>query len=91
MFLCLSLSLNSCPPPFLSVRDTEDDDVASHKNHEALIKELQKDKPKKEIVLSLARQTYPGRRASVLSDAEDVCVTSLLSEYQEFGKPYVVN
>lgn len=73
------------------MRDTEDDDVASQKNHEALGKELQKDRPRKEIVLSLARQTYPGRRASVLSDADDVCVASLLTEYQELRKPYVVS
>ena len=57
---------------------------------EELKKELQRERPKKEIVLSLARQTYSSRRAAVLSEAEDVCVSSLLSEFPEFRKPYVV-
>lgn len=71
----------------LIVRDTEDDDIAFQRNSE----ELQRDKPRKEILLSLSRQTYHGRRASVLSNAEDVCVQSLLSEYPELKKPYVVS
>ena len=73
------------------MRDTEDDDVAFQRNHGELTKELQRDKHRKEIVLSLTRQTYHGRRASVLSNAEDVCVQSLLSEYPELKKPYIVS
>ena len=76
--------------PLLLVRDTEDDDVAFQRNSLELSKELQRDKPRKEVILSLTRQTYPVRRASVLSDAADVCVQSLLSEYPELKKPYVV-
>lgn len=72
------------------VKDTDDDDVALQRNREELTKELRRDKPRKEIVLSLSRQTFLGRRSSVLSPAEDVCVWSLLSEYSELKKPYVV-
>ena len=73
------------------VKDTEDDDVAFERNRGELTKELGRDKPRKEIVLSLSRQTFLGRRSSVLSPAEDVCVWSLLSEYSELKKPYVVS
>lgn len=73
------------------VRDTEDDDIATQRNRQELKKELQREKPKKEIILSLARQTYASRRASVLSEDDDVCAASLLSEFQEFRKPYVVS
>ena len=57
----------------------------------ASLLKLGRDKPRKEIVLSLSRQTFLGRRSSVLSPAEDVCVWSLLSEYSELKKPYVVS
>lgn len=72
------------------VRDTDDDDVAVQRNRDELTKELKRDKPRKEIVLSLARQTFQGRRTGVLSDADDVSVTSLLTDYPEFCKYYVV-
>lgn len=73
------------------MRNTEDDEVTMYRNQEELKKEVQKDKPRKDIVLALARQTYPSHRASVLSEAEDICVTSLVCEYQELRKPYVVS
>ena len=79
------------PDMFHVVRGAEDDDVAIQRNRRELNKELQREKPKKEIILSLARQTYYSRRASVLSEADDVCATSLLCEFPEFRKPYVVS
>ena len=66
------------------------DDVAISRNREELKKELQRERPKKEIVLALCRQTFFARRADVLSEAADVCVSALLSEFPEFWKPYVV-
>ena len=54
-------------------------------------KEVSKAKPRKEVVLALARQTFPERRSSVLSEAEDVSATSLLMDYPEFYQPYVVS
>lgn len=72
------------------MRDTDDDDVAVQRNHDELTKELKRDKPRKEIVLSLVRQTFQVRRTDVLSDADDISVTSLLTDYPEFCKYYVV-
>ena len=73
------------------MRDTADDDVAAQRNREELAKELHKDKPRKEIVLALSRQSFHERRNSVLSDAADICVASLLTDYPEFKKAYVVS
>ena len=54
IFLCpLSSSL------FILVRDAEDDELSMQKNHLALVKELQKEKPRKEVALSLALRSYP--------------------------------
>lgn len=64
--------------------------MAIYRNREELRKELQRERPKKEIILSLCRQTFYSRRAEVLSEANDVCVASLLTEFPEFWKPYVV-
>ena len=75
---------------FFLVRDTEDDDVAVERNHAELTKELRRDKPRKEIVLSLARQTFQTRRSSVLTEAADVPVTSLLVNFPELCNHYVV-
>ena len=72
------------------VRDTEDDNIAVQRNRDELAKELRRDKPRKEIVLSLARQTFQIRRTSVVSEAEDVSVTSLLSDFPELSNKYVV-
>ena len=58
---------------FFPVRSTEDDDMATYRNREELRKELQRERPKKEIILSLSRQTFYSRRAEVLSEANDVC------------------
>ena len=88
ILLLVVLHVHVC---LLVVRSTEDDDVATYRNREELKKELQRERPRKEIILSLARQTYPSRRASVLSEADDVCVSSLLSEFPELQKPYVVS
>lgn len=64
--------------------------MATYRNREELRKELQRERPKKEIILSLSRQTFYSRKAEVLSEANDVCVASLLTKFPEFWKPYVV-
>ena len=75
---------------FPEVRDTEVDEIAVQRNQDELTKELRRDKPRKEIVLSLARQTFQTWRTSVLSEAEDVSVTSLLVSFPEFCHQSVV-
>ena len=53
-------------------RNADDDDVAISRNREELKKELQRERPKEEIVLALCRQTFFTRRADVVSEAADV-------------------
>lgn len=56
-----------------------------------LSRELKKNKPRKDVVLSLCSRTYSHRRAEILSDDEEVCATALMSQYEELRKPYVVD
>ena len=65
--------------------------MAYLRNREELTKELKREKPKKDVVLTLSRQTFFPRRADILSDSLDVCASSLLSEFPELWKPYVVS
>ena len=60
------------------------------RNTELLSKKLERDKPRKEIVLALARQTYSPRRARILSAPKEITSAALLQEYKELRKPYVV-
>ena len=58
--------------------------MAYLRNRDELTKELKREKPKKDIVLALSR------RAEILADSLDVCVSSLLLDFPELWKPYVV-
>ena len=69
----------------------KDDNIAVQRNRDELAKELRQDKPRKEIILSLARQTFQVRRTSVVSKAEDVSVTSLFSENCPTNMWYVMH
>ena len=86
MYIYLIFEQYSCS----LVRDTDDDEVAVERNHAELTKELRRDKPRKEIILSLSRQTFQSRRSNVLSEAADVSVTSLLVDYPELCNLQVV-
>jgi len=50
----VSCILTRYPP----MRDTGDDDITAERNLQQLAKELQKEKPRREVVLLLVRQTY---------------------------------
>ena len=54
------------------------------------LKELERDHPRKENVLSLLRQTYSSRRDEILSDSKDISVTTLLSTHPALSLPYAV-
>ena len=82
----VSLVLTRYPP----MKDLGEDDIAVKRNTELLSKELERDKPRKEIVLALARQTYSPRRARILSAPKEITSAALLQEYKELRKPYVV-
>ena len=81
-----NLLLTRYPP----LRDTADDSVTVSRNILLLQKELQKENPRKEIVLSLSQQTFTKRREDVLLDSEEISATSLLQTYNELHKNYVV-
>ena len=83
----ISLVLTRYPP----VQDTGDDDVTVQRNMQLLNKELQKDRPRKEIILALARQTYPARRQRILAGCDNLTIALLLQEYSALRKPYVVS
>lgn len=82
----MSQVLTRYPP----MKDTGDDDVSVQRNTQQLAKELDKEKPRKEIVLTLARHTYTARRANILSESADITASSLLTQYNELKKSYVV-
>ena len=73
-----------------SLRDTADDSVTISQNIEALQKELERDNPRKETVLSLSQQTFTKRREDILVDSGEMNATGLLSEFKELHKSYVV-
>ena len=79
--------LLTCYPP---LKDTADDSVTVSQNILLLQKELEKENPRKEIVLSLSRQTFTKRREDVLLDSDEISATSLLQTYNELHKNYVV-
>lgn len=81
-----SLVITRYPP----LRDTADDSVTTSCNVAALQKELERDSPRKETVLSLARLTFTKRREEILVDSGEVSATSLLNLFKELHKSYVV-
>lgn len=81
-----SLVLTRYPP----LRDTADDSVTILRNIAALQKELERDSPRKDSVLSLCRQTFSKRREEILVDSGEVDATTLLNQFKELHKNYVV-
>ena len=56
----------------------------------ALQKELERDSPRKDSVLSLCRQTFSKRREEILVDSGEVDATTLLNQFKELHKSHVV-
>lgn len=82
----VSPMLTRYPP----LRDLGGDEVAAERNMQQLQQELERDSPRKEIVLSLARQTYSSRRTTILSEDEGASVRGFIQQFKELKKPYVV-
>ena len=80
-------SLLSRYPP---VKDDANDETSSDRNMKALKKEMEREKPRKECVLSLLKQTFPSRREEILSNGSNVTVTKFLSEHPALCLPYAV-
>ena len=74
----VSQVLTRYPP----LRDTDDDQIAVERNI-IISKELEKESPRKEILLSLVRQTFGARRQQILAESEATTATALLQDYPE--------
>lgn len=81
-----SLTLTRYPP----LKDTADDSITISRNLESLRKELKKNSPNKENVLSMCRQTFCKRREDILDGYDGVTATNLLEKYGELHRSYVV-
>ena len=73
------------------IKDDSVDDVATSRNETALAKELSKEKPRKDIVLQLAQQTYISRRQFILSESGDLSVRAITEKYAILTLPYAVS
>ena len=69
--------------------DTCDDDTALERSKQFIAKELEKERPRKDVVLTLARQTYMDRWAAILSEC-DTSASQFIEDFKELKKPYVV-
>ena len=70
--------------------DTGDDDVNLTRNISVIEKELDKERPRKEVILSLVRQTYGARRQRISAESEEMTAIALLHEFPVLKKVYVV-
>ena len=82
----VSLVLTRYPP----IKDTGDDSITVQRNIQLLIKEVQKDRPRNEVVCSLAWQTFTSRRQKILSAGVEMNVHCLITDYPFLKKTYIV-
>ena len=74
--------LNRYPP----LPEGINDDASNQRNVTA----LQRERPRKDVVLSLLNLTFATRREKIVSDSADVTLTSILTKYKAFTLPYAV-
>lgn len=67
------------------------DSATNERNKKALEKELERDHPRKDNVLSLMKQTYSSGREEILTGSVDISVTELLTTYPALCLPYSVS
>ena len=84
-----SVIMNRYPP--VRVDSDFKDAATDERNKKTLLKELERENPRKEIVLSLLRQTFSNRREDVLSESADVSVRTILSTHPALTLPYAVS
>ena len=78
--------LNRYPP----LPEGINDDASNQRNITALQREMEKERPRKDVVLSLLNQTFATRREEIVSDSADVTLTSILTKYKALTLPYAV-
>lgn len=78
--------LNRYPP----ISEGKHDAASTERNMIALQREMQKERPRKDVILSLLSQTFETRRDEILSDGSNVTVTSIISTHKALTFPYAV-
>jgi len=76
--------------PPIQHADDSNDEVANSRNLDALRKEMERDKPRKEFVLSLMRQTFITRREDILADT-NASVSTILEKQSALLLPFAVS
>ena len=84
-----TLLLNRYPP--VRVEGDYVDSVTNERNMKALVKELERDHPRKDHILPLLKHTYTSRREDILAESVDVTVTLLITKYPALCFPYAVS
>lgn len=69
----------------------DNDEASNQRNFKELDKELQRDNPRKENIISLLRQTFSARREDVLKEDDDVTFAAILEAHPVLALPYAVS
>ena len=67
------------------------DDVAEERNMAALHKEMDRETPRKCIILPLLKETFASRRQYILGDLDGLSATTILGTYKPFSLPFAVS
>lgn len=67
------------------------DDIEEERNVAALQKEMDRENPRKDIILPLLKETFTSRRQHILGDSDDLSATTILETYKPLSLPFVVS
>lgn len=73
------------------MKGLSDDHITLSRNTSALHKELEMEKPRKEIIISLCNQTFMYRREEILKESLEITASALIEKFQELKILYVVS
>lgn len=73
-------------PPLL---EDPQDEVTEERNAKVLASEMERENPRKEVVLSLVKLTFASRRQYVL-ESHEISVSTITEKFKFFRLPYVV-
>lgn len=67
------------------------DNVAEERNVAALNKEMDRENPRKDIILPLLKETFASRRQQILGDSDDLSVTTILETHKPLSLSFAVS
>lgn len=68
------------------------DPIGNERNRDSLKMELEKESPRREVILSLSRQLFPARRDAILFGYQEPGVSKVFKDFPELkSKSYVVS